>query len=152
MIRIDRFLSTLLMSLSVAGCAAGQTQSCPPRPNPGTVVTNPPELTSQNGVLNAAFTFRSSFDTAGYLHECYIYQTGNGPVEAPTLRLNPGDRLLLSLTNRLTYLPPPPPLPKAPKSMAAMPGMTSRIEYRYRYRYRYINRIDIYIDIYNIYI
>jgi hypothetical protein len=60
----------------VAGNAAAQTPSCPPRPNPGSVTTNPPELISQNGVLNASFTFRSSFDTAGYLHECYIYRIG----------------------------------------------------------------------------
>jgi FtsP/CotA-like multicopper oxidase with cupredoxin domain len=109
-----------------AGTAGAQTPSCPPRPNPGTVVSNPPEVTSQNGVLNASFTFRSSFDTLGYLHECYIYQTGNGPVEAPTLRLNPGDRLMLDLTNRLTYLPPPPPGPKAAMSMGGMAGMAGR--------------------------
>jgi FtsP/CotA-like multicopper oxidase with cupredoxin domain len=120
---IHRSLSIILAAGLLAGSAAAQSASCPPRPTTGSVVNNPPELSSQNGVLNASFTFRSSFDTSGYLHECYIYQTTQGPVEAPTLRLNPGDQLALDLTNRLTYLPPPPPGPQAARSTAGMPGM-----------------------------
>jgi FtsP/CotA-like multicopper oxidase with cupredoxin domain len=124
MTAIRRSLLAVLAGALAAGSAGAQTPSCPPRPNPGTVVTNPTELTSQNGVLTADYTFRSSFDNLGYLHECYIYQTGQGPVEAPTLLLNPGDRLDLKLTDRLTYLPPPPPVaPKAAKSTAGMAGM-----------------------------
>ena len=118
-----RSLLVVLACCLGAGNAGAQTPSCPPRPNPGDVVNNPPEVGSQNGVLSASFTFRSSFDTAGYLHECYIYQTSQGPVEAPTLRLNPGDQLVLDLTNRLTYLPVPPPGPKTAMSTAGMPGM-----------------------------
>ena len=67
------------------------------------MVNNPPDIYSTNGVLTAAFTFRS--EVISFLEECYIYQTGSGAVEAPTLRLNPGDRLQLNLTNRLTYVP-----------------------------------------------
>jgi FtsP/CotA-like multicopper oxidase with cupredoxin domain len=120
---IHRSLLAVLALGLAAGSGTAQTPSCPPRPNPGSVVTNPPDIASQNGVLNATFTFRSSFDTLGYLHECYIYQTGQGPVEAPTLRLNAGDQLVLDLINRLTYLPPPPPGPKAAKAVTGMPGM-----------------------------
>jgi len=125
---IHRSRLVLLACGLAAGSAAAQVQpsTCPPRPSPGAVVANPPEVASQNGVLNASFTFRSSFDTAGYLHECYIYLTSQGAVEAPTLRLNPGDQLVLNLTNRLTYLPPPPPAPKGAMSKAAMAGMTGR--------------------------
>jgi FtsP/CotA-like multicopper oxidase with cupredoxin domain len=92
-------------------------------------MSNPPQVTSQNGVLNASFTFRSSFDVEGYLHECYIYQTGQGPVEAPTLRLDPGDQLVLNFTDRLTYVPPPPPgqaVAMSPAAMKAMKGMAPR--------------------------
>lgn len=121
-----KLLTALLPLGLAAGRAMSQTPGCPPRPGAGAVVNNPPEVSSQNGVLNASFTFRSSLDTGGYLHECYIYQTSQGPVEAPTLRLNPGDQLILNLTNRLTYLPPPPPGPKAAKPMAGMAGMASR--------------------------
>jgi FtsP/CotA-like multicopper oxidase with cupredoxin domain len=125
---IRGFLLVAMAYGLAAGSAGAQTVSCPPRPNPGSVVNNPPDVFGQNGVLSAGFTFRSSFDNLGYLHECYIYQTSQGPVEAPTLRLNPGDRLLLDLTNRLTYLPPPPPGPNAARSTAmhGMAGMASR--------------------------
>src|ERR1700722_15971296 len=126
MTAIDRTLLVVLSSGLLAGSSMAQTPSCPPRPIPGSVVNNPPEVSSQNGVLTADFTFRSSFDTSGYLHECYIYQTGNGPVEAPTLRLNPGDQLVLNLTNRLTYLPPPPPSQKAARPGHSMAGMAGR--------------------------
>ena len=119
----------IVLGCGVALSAWGQTPSCPARPSPGSVVANPLDLTSTSGVLSAALTFRSSFDSEGYLHECYIYQSANGPVESPTLRLNPGDQLLLSLTNRLTYVPPAPPTPKgatANHNMGAMAGMAGR--------------------------
>src|SRR5262249_29952543 len=82
---------------------------CPVRPDAGAVVVNPGQVVSQNGVLNADLTFRSSTDRFGYLHECYIYQSANGPVEAPTLRANPGDQIVVNLTNRLSYVPPQKP-------------------------------------------
>ncbi|MGC9951106.1 MAG: multicopper oxidase domain-containing protein [Bryobacteraceae bacterium] len=123
MIAIRQSLLLALAAGLVTGGAIAQNPTCPARPNPGSVVNNPPDVVSQNGVLNASFTFYSSFDTSGYLHECYVYQTSQGAVEAPTLRLNPGDQLALDLTNRLTYLPPPPPGPKAARSTAAMHAM-----------------------------
>ncbi len=123
MIAIRESLFGVLAGGLVTVGAWAQTATCPARPNPGTVVVNPTDVSSLNGVLTAGFTFRSSIDTQGYLHECYIYQTGQGPAEAPTLRINPGDQVLLSLTNRLTYLPPPPPGPKATMQMGGMQGM-----------------------------
>jgi FtsP/CotA-like multicopper oxidase with cupredoxin domain len=38
-----------------------------------------------------------SVDTYGYSHYCYKYQTSTGVVEAPTLRVNPGDQLILGV-------------------------------------------------------
>ncbi len=102
---IQKTVLGILIALAGAGGVSAQT--CPPRPNGGSVVNNPLDVYSQSGVLNAAFTMRSV--VLGYLEECYIYQSATGAVEAPTLRLNPGDQLNLGLTNRLTYLPPPPP-------------------------------------------
>lgn len=128
MTAIHRYTLLVLTSGWLAAGGMAQTPSCPPRPTAGSVVNNPVAVNSQNGVLNAAFTLRSSFDNLGYLHECYIYQSSQGPAEAPTLRLNPGDQLVLDLTNRLSYLPPPPPAAKAAKpghSMADMSGRTT---------------------------
>ena len=75
---------------------------CPPRPNPNTIVQDAPSIYSQNGVLKADLTLGHSVDINGYTHYCYIYQTSTGVVEAPTLRLNPGDRLLLHVKDNIT--------------------------------------------------
>jgi len=77
------------------------TAQCPDRPAAGTVVQDALSLTSQNGVLNAGFTMATSVDNAGYTHYCYIYNTGSGVAESPTLRLNPGDTLELGIKNRI---------------------------------------------------
>jgi FtsP/CotA-like multicopper oxidase with cupredoxin domain len=76
---------------------------CPTRPTPGSVVEDALSLQSQNGVLSAAFTMGTSVDEFGYTHYCYKYQPATGGiVEAPTLRLNPGDQLQLNVTDDIT--------------------------------------------------
>lgn len=109
-------LAVLTVVLGASGLSAAT--GCPARPNAGSVVNNPTDAYSAAGILSVAFTLRS--ELLGYLEECYTYQTPSGAVESPTLRLNPGDQLSLALTNRLTYVPPPPP---GQAAMAAMPGM-----------------------------
>jgi len=89
--------------------ALAQTSGCPVRLAADGVVRNPAGLSSANGVLRAALTLRSQKMHEQALHECYVYQSASGPLESPTLRLNPGDRLELVLTNRVTYVPPGPP-------------------------------------------
>src|SRR5580692_12139754 len=74
---------------------------CPNRPNAGTVVQDALSVSSANGALNAELTMRHSVDNAGYTHYCYNYATSKGDVESPTLRLNPGDRLLLDVKDRI---------------------------------------------------
>src|SRR5271165_1191825 len=44
---------------------------------------------------------RHSVDSGGYNHYCINYQSTTGEVEAPTLRLNQGDRLILDLKDRI---------------------------------------------------
>jgi FtsP/CotA-like multicopper oxidase with cupredoxin domain len=85
--------------------ASAQLPNCPVRPNPGTVVTDALSLSSQNAALQLGLTFRNGVDALGYTHFCYDYSTANGIVEAPTLRLNPGDTLTLDLTNQLNVVP-----------------------------------------------
>jgi FtsP/CotA-like multicopper oxidase with cupredoxin domain len=96
---IGRFLLAILIcGFSFLGAAA----QCPPRPNSGTVVQDALDVYSQNGVLRANFGMGYSVDAAGYSHYCYKYETPTGVVEAPTLRLNPGDQLLLSVKDEIT--------------------------------------------------
>ena len=80
---------------------AGTPAGCPERPLPGTPVNNPLDLYSQNGVLNVDLLIQNSVDLEGFPRVCYIYIYQGQPVEAPTLRVNPGDTLNISLTNNL---------------------------------------------------
>ncbi|MFZ0479173.1 MAG: multicopper oxidase domain-containing protein [Terriglobales bacterium] len=95
----------LVMAVQVVGLAlvtaSAQVGNCPSRPVPGTPIANPLDLYSQNGTLNVALALNNGLDSEGYTHDCYNYATGSGTIEAPTLRLNPGDTLNLTLTNQL---------------------------------------------------
>jgi FtsP/CotA-like multicopper oxidase with cupredoxin domain len=108
--------------LAVAACGMrfgsglAQTRDCPARPYPGTVVKNPPDLTASNGLLKVSLTLRSREMMELPLKVCYVYEAASTSVEAPTLRLDPGDRLELSLTDRLTYVRPHTPVPPSSSS------------------------------------
>jgi FtsP/CotA-like multicopper oxidase with cupredoxin domain len=69
------------------------------RPAPGSVVAEPADLESRDGVLRVDLTYRNFTAAAG--QERYCYQMPDGS-EAPTLHLHPGDLLILRLKNRLT--------------------------------------------------
>src|SRR5271170_41235 len=96
-----RLMFLLFMTAVAVGSASAQGPVCPPRPQPGTLVTNPLDLFSQNGVLAVNLTLQNQFGSDGYEHYCYVYTYQGQPVEAPTLRLNPGDELELNLTNNI---------------------------------------------------
>jgi FtsP/CotA-like multicopper oxidase with cupredoxin domain len=84
----------ILVSLSVTSSA-----QCPARPASGTEVKDAYTIKSQNGTLTADLSLGESVDGQGYTHYCYQYQSPNGVVEAPTLRINPGDTLQLNLAD-----------------------------------------------------
>ena len=84
------------------GCSLLRLEAqCPKRPDPGSVVQDPLTLDSVGGTLNAELTMRHSVDAAGYNHYCMNYATGQGEVEAPTLRLKQGDHLVLDVKDRI---------------------------------------------------
>ena len=97
-----RFLSKYLLAtfLCVFSFVRVEAQ-CPARPDPGSVVKDALSLNSVNGVLDAEFTMRHSVDTGGFNHYCLNYENGKTEVEAPTLRLNQGDRLVLDVKDRI---------------------------------------------------
>jgi len=100
-----RMLSRSFLAVLVCGFSslplAAQTD-CPERPAPGAVVQDALNLRSANGALNVDLSMAHSVDAAGYTHFCYRYQTGNKTVEAPTLRVNPGDTLSLHVTDDIS--------------------------------------------------
>lgn len=108
----------LPVAVSLTACAvvsppaAGQrtsNDSCP-RPAVGSLVPEPEDLRSHNGVLNVELTYRSFVDRSGATRYCYIYKDGS---EAPTLRVRPGDLLILRLRNDLPADMGSPPQPSA---------------------------------------
>src|ERR1700723_2316273 len=72
------------------------------RPIPGSIVTEPAALRSHNGVLQVDLTYRNLQRADGQQEYCYYDRKGD---MSPTLRLQPGDLLILRLKNRLTAFP-----------------------------------------------
>jgi FtsP/CotA-like multicopper oxidase with cupredoxin domain len=105
--------STLLfLTCAVALAGASAQDICPPRPQPGSLVVNPLDLFSQNGTLSLNLTLQNQLGSDGFMHYCYVYLNQGQPVEAPTLRLNPGDQLVLNLTDNIQA-----PYDRYPKKM-----------------------------------
>jgi FtsP/CotA-like multicopper oxidase with cupredoxin domain len=88
-------LSRLLAPAATGSTAADQICA---RFTPGSATTAPPELESQNGVLEVTLKFLTTTDTQGLVRYCYVTDTG---LETPTLRVNPGDQLIIHFQNDL---------------------------------------------------
>lgn len=91
----------LFLICVVAVTLASAQDVCPQRPLPGSLVVNPLDLYSQGGVLNLNMTLENQEGTDHFMHYCYSYIYQGQQIEAPTLRLNPGDQLVLNLTNSI---------------------------------------------------
>ncbi|MGA8617979.1 MAG: multicopper oxidase domain-containing protein [Candidatus Sulfotelmatobacter sp.] len=83
-------------------CAQGAPEACP-RPLPGSIVTEPQDLRSRNAVLRVELTAHNAKQSDGSTRYCYIDENG---AESPTLRVNPGDLVVLTLKNNLTAFGP----------------------------------------------
>lgn len=103
MCRAARTLAFALASLIVAQSeAALQAQTIPEdtchRPPAGSSVPEPEDLRSRAGELTVDLRIYNYVDLDGSTRYCY--KTADGK-ESPTLRLHPGDLLILNLTNGL---------------------------------------------------
>jgi FtsP/CotA-like multicopper oxidase with cupredoxin domain len=74
-----------------------------PRPSPGSTVTDPVDLRSRSGVLKVELTAHNAKQSDGSTRYCFVDENG---AESPTLRVNPGDLVILTLKNDLTVLTP----------------------------------------------
>jgi FtsP/CotA-like multicopper oxidase with cupredoxin domain len=99
---IPVLLAALLLAGNGRGALADDEVSCP-RPPAGSEATPPPDLWSHEGVLNVAFNYNTTVDNAGRTLFCFTTPDG---LESPTLHVNPGDQLNVTVTNRV---PAPPP-------------------------------------------
>ena len=83
---------------SAADSGSDTAEQVCPRIAPGSVIPAPPELVSQNGVLEVTFKLQTVTDLQGLARYCYVTDTG---LQAPTLRVNPGDKLMIHFQNDL---------------------------------------------------
>ncbi len=99
----------LVVLVFVPGCVFAQTTTpspVPPAANPcsrftaGSAIHNPPALYSQNGVLNVQFSYQTTTDSVG--RQLYCFMTPSG-LENPTLHVNAGDTLNITVTNNTPY-------------------------------------------------
>jgi FtsP/CotA-like multicopper oxidase with cupredoxin domain len=101
-----RLLSLAAAALVLAGAAGrAHAQASDPadqvcqRFAAGSVLPAPPDLRSQNGVLELTLQFKSVVDQQGLTRYCYVTDTG---LESPTLHVSPGDQLTIHFQNTLT--------------------------------------------------
>src|SRR5271168_211872 len=94
-----------LLIVAALGCGPGRVNAqvtapdkCP-RPAAGSAVPEPADLRSANGVLEVELAYRNFTGADGQTRYCYVSKDGS---QAPTLRLMPGDTLILRLKNELT--------------------------------------------------
>ncbi len=93
----------LLGLVTLAGsiaCAQTPAASCP-RFAAGATVSNPPELRSHDGLLELSLHLKYQQTLSGDGPPRYCYVTNDG-LESPTLRVSPGDKLLIHLHNDLS--------------------------------------------------
>ena len=88
--------TTMILCCAAFTPAHDHAQVVCPRPAAGSEVPQPKDLWSQKGVLKVELAYRSVRDDAGRIRFCYVDGEGN---QAPTLRVRPGDWLILSLRN-----------------------------------------------------
>jgi FtsP/CotA-like multicopper oxidase with cupredoxin domain len=102
--------------------AAGEERDPCSRPAIGGEIPQPEDLYSRDGVLKLRLTLRNHRETDGSIRYCYLLGDG---AQAPTLRLQPGDELLLALENQSSDLGSPNTMPPA---ASPMHGKRSRHE------------------------
>jgi len=98
----------VILALTYVSAAFAQTPNVnsptrvPPVANPcgrftaGSVIHQPPALFSSNGVLSVRFSYQTTTDSYG--RQLFCFMTPDG-LENPTLHVNPGDTLNITVTN-----------------------------------------------------
>ncbi len=77
-----------------------------PRPQPGGAVPEPENIRSLDGELHVDLTVRNAREPDGSVRYCYVMPDGQ---ESPTLRVQPGDLVVIMLHNQLVDLGDGPP-------------------------------------------
>ena len=95
----SKWIAVTALSIA-ASCQlyASESANVCPRPQVGSVVEEPEDLRSQNGVLEAELRISNATASNGSTLYCYTDAAGH---ESPNLRVSPGDLVILHLKNEL---------------------------------------------------
>jgi FtsP/CotA-like multicopper oxidase with cupredoxin domain len=107
-----------MQKMAAGPLASSATGGACPDLAEGSTVTPPTDLFSQNGVLEVTLNLQTDVDASGRQRYCYVTNTG---LISPTLRVNPGDTLLIHFYNQI----PSGLVPVVPEVMPNMPNMAS---------------------------
>lgn len=100
-----RIVAVLSSAFALLNCAQALAQPHVSMTKPcvrfalGSAITDPPERVSENGVLKLSLTVRNAPDENDHMRYCYVDELGN---QSPTLRVKPGDTLIVSLKNEIS--------------------------------------------------
>jgi len=124
------FLGVVLF-LCAQLCVQAQTPIRPvanpcPRPAAGSVVHNPHSLFSSNGVLTVNFSYQTRTDSDGRTLFCFMTPDG---FQNPTLHVNPGDHLIVNVTNNTPSTPVQMVVNQPNCGASAMTGSSMNIHY-----------------------
>jgi len=92
-------LTAWIASAGVGFASPAALPDACPRPAPGSTIPEPEDLRSRDGVLQLDLTVHNYRQHDGSVRYCYVLADGS---QSPTLRVNPGDLLILRLKNALT--------------------------------------------------
>lgn len=90
-----------LFTLLIPEAAFAQSTGPCVRPGAGVPATPAPDLYSTNGALTVALNYETGMDEQNRTLFCFVTPTGQ---EAPTLHVNPGDTIVINLTNMVKYV------------------------------------------------
>ena len=93
----------VMMPGQCGATAQGASDPCV-RPSAGSLLSDPAELRSRGGVLSLELSVRNQREADGSIRYCYVTATGE---QSPTLRMRPGELLVLKLKNELADLGAP---------------------------------------------
>ncbi len=88
----------MFLAIAPICCMAKSTIPCP-RFDTGSLLQQPADLYSKNGLLEVSFSYRTRLDSSGNTLYCFTSQDGE---QSPTLHVYPGDHLVIHLKNELT--------------------------------------------------
>jgi FtsP/CotA-like multicopper oxidase with cupredoxin domain len=115
---VARSIAACLILIALGRSPARAQSSAPdacPRPDVGSVVSEPPDLRSSNGLLEVTLTAKNEKEPDGRIRTCFVDEAGH---ESPNLRMHPGDQVVIHLKNAMKALSG-----STPSAMAAPPGV-----------------------------